>query len=430
MSTPTHTAIAERYRVEITKLELARMWIRKQSPFYGALLGHIQMTYDNSIATACTNGKVHQYNREWFDALPSIQDQAFVMLHELKHDLLRHMERRGNNIPQIDNFACDYVVNAMLRDEGYTTTIPHLFDEKYTKPSIWTKEQVYADLMNNATIVQVKDFKPGDDVGGMGSFADAPSKSGEGESDPEDPDNKVSPAKSGADVQETDSDKDEAPAGTQGEPDRAISDLDITRALQAARLAQMQAGEGTYETDRLLANGENREDWASLLQHWVRKENSRFSYARPNKRFQGSRVVMPSLFSDDMPALVVSIDCSGSCANELPDFVANVIAIHEDVRPECTIVIYFTDKVCAVDRFYRDESIVINARYSGGTNFRPVFAKANNIAEEYEGNLIGHIMLTDCFGDWPKAEPEAYETLVISTSGQVAPSWAETVHYS
>jgi len=65
------------------------------------------------------------------------------------------MTRRGDREPQVWNMAGDYVINNMLIRESVgtaITTVPILADRKYEGK---TADEVYDDLMANATVIKM-----------------------------------------------------------------------------------------------------------------------------------------------------------------------------------------------------------------------------------------------------------------------------------
>ena len=93
------------------------------NPKYAALSGVLligERSVDDTIPTAVTNGRDERYGREMIDAL-SDAELRYVILHEVRHKLYRHL-KTWKNLHDINhslaNAACDYVINLELNDEN------------------------------------------------------------------------------------------------------------------------------------------------------------------------------------------------------------------------------------------------------------------------------------------------------------------------
>jgi predicted metal-dependent peptidase len=65
---------------------------------YAALSGVLligERSVDDTIPTACTNGRDERYGREMIDAL-SDAELRYVILHEVRHKLYRHLKTWKN----------------------------------------------------------------------------------------------------------------------------------------------------------------------------------------------------------------------------------------------------------------------------------------------------------------------------------------------
>jgi len=98
------------------RLSLCILRLRKQTPFFGALALFLRYGLDESIPTACTNGREVHFNPRFVESL-STQELDAVMVHELLHAALLHIPRMGSRDPHLWNVAADIVVNGMIRSE-------------------------------------------------------------------------------------------------------------------------------------------------------------------------------------------------------------------------------------------------------------------------------------------------------------------------
>lgn len=101
------------------KIERAKIAIRLNDPSLATLINHFPVYLHPTHPTAATNGKVIYFGEAFLESL-TIKDTVFVLLHELMHILLKHVTRKGMRDHYRFNFACDIVVNDLLRHHGYT----------------------------------------------------------------------------------------------------------------------------------------------------------------------------------------------------------------------------------------------------------------------------------------------------------------------
>jgi predicted metal-dependent peptidase len=97
-----------------------------------------------------------------------LDQQVAELVHELFHKILLHNTRRGNRDPYVWNVACDYVINAGMKKNGFPITGDKawLYNAQYDG---WLAEAVYADLMKKAK----EQPKPGQGQGQPGKGSPA-----------------------------------------------------------------------------------------------------------------------------------------------------------------------------------------------------------------------------------------------------------------
>lgn len=102
--------------IAIRKLKLAISRIITEYPFFSRMVMLIDWEISKAIPTACaTNigyGKVF-VNPEWFNSLKE-DERIFVILHEILHLALKHVQRGRDKIPHIWNIATDLTINNEL----------------------------------------------------------------------------------------------------------------------------------------------------------------------------------------------------------------------------------------------------------------------------------------------------------------------------
>jgi len=94
-------------------LPLLIFHLRNVSPFFGALMMFAESVVTDRVPTAATDGRRLFFNPA-FMSLHPVKEQLGVLVHELLHAALRHVERRSGADPNLWNIAADIVVNGMI----------------------------------------------------------------------------------------------------------------------------------------------------------------------------------------------------------------------------------------------------------------------------------------------------------------------------
>ena len=102
----------DRKRALIGKLTAARTGLLVKMPFYGTLLMRLKYGLAN-CKTACTDMKRILWDPEFLERL-SLDEVQFVMLHEVMHCVLDHINRSKGKIAKLYNVAADIVVNSII----------------------------------------------------------------------------------------------------------------------------------------------------------------------------------------------------------------------------------------------------------------------------------------------------------------------------
>ena len=232
------------------------------------------------------SGRDVEYGRGFVDSLND-KELAFLIIHEAMHKAYRHLtvwkhlkERR------IANCAMDYVINLQIRDaDPYerevamprnkdTGKLMGMLDEKYRG---FDTQQVYEKLMEEA------------EEGGGG---------GEGQDDD---------ASDGLD----DHYWDDAQDMTQEEKEELEREID-SALREGAILAGKMKGKVPRGIEEIL---HPKVDWKEALRDFIKlatRGGDQSTWRRPNRRYLGSDIVMPSAETRKAECFAVGIDTSGS----------------------------------------------------------------------------------------------------------------------
>lgn len=349
----------------MTKLQKARTKLLLRHPFYGTLVMTSPMIEDRSLPTAATDMKNIYYNPDFFDSLS--QDVIeFVIIHEVMHIALMHGLRLKTRNHKKWNRACDYAINLMLKNDGFTLWENCLIDAKYAGMSA---EQIYNTL---------------DDEGGGGG--------------------------GGGDL----SDDLREPSTMTPQEEEALRVNVQQRVAHAANVARM-AGKMGGELARLVDQVLNpTPPWEDILRDQMTRvvaENE--SWTRRNRRF--SNIYLPSRHSVKLGRVIFIGDTSGSIGQEeLNKVWTQANEICERLQPEGLKVIWADTKVAGEQDFEVGDPLTFKPRGGGGTDMRVPL----EYVEQFDPPVV--IMVTDGYTPWPSVEPP-YPLIVCCTTGVDVP---------
>lgn len=321
--------------------------------------------------TAYTNGRDEVYGEKFVDELNDAE-LRFVVLHECYHKLYRHMttwKHLFDKHAMAANMACDYVINLKISDEnkdGFATppNIGVCLDEKYRD---WDSARVFNDLMK-----------------------DAKECSGKGKGKPLDGHG-----------------WEEAQAMDAEEAKKLERDIDAAIRQGALAAGKMGSGDDRSFADLL----ETKVNWREVLRDFVSSfctGNDYSTWRRPNRRFVGAGHYLPSGVSESVGELVLAIDTSGSIGNrELGQFLGEVKAICETVKPERVRVLYWDTKVAREEVYEQGElaSLIDSTKPAGGG-----------------GTMV------ECVPEYIAAKQLKPQAVVVLTDGYLGGSWGTWSH--
>jgi predicted metal-dependent peptidase len=356
-------------RIERAHIELMA---NKATMEYAGVIMVGKYVVDPNVRTACTDGVNCKYGKDFIESL-SESDLRGLILHENLHKAFQHTflwKHLYEQDARTANMACDYVINLIIKDisrdsRGFVT-LPEkgLIDERFRDMD---SQQVFDTLLQEGQ-GQGQGGEDGDEGAGLD---DHDWSSGE-----------------------------QLPPEAQ---DQIRKEID-----QALRQGQILAGKmGGRMSRELLGMLEPKVKWQDQLREFMSslvdgKDIS--TWQRVNRRWLQHDMYMPSTLSESMGRVVIGIDTSGSIGGAvLSEFLSEVKAICENVKPELIDLLYWDTEVAAHEVYSRDELDKLTAKTKpaggGGTNAScvPEYIKARGIKPECV------IMLTDGYvGDWGK----------------------------
>lgn len=376
-------ATKEPHVIALDKAKIALM-SRKDSAFFTSVCFSMKHKWDDTIPTACTNGKEILYSPTFFMSLT--QDQRVtLLLHETFHVAYEHMGRLMKRDMSLWNQAADHVINLQLNDRKYAAIKGWLCDERFLGMGA---EQVYNILE--------KEWKQ------AGSPA---------------------PGKELTDIQ----DLRPLPAGV----DPVQHSQEIKEILVRAALRSKQEGDqpGSIPSDIeiLLEKLLNPKlPWRVILQRYLQEfTKDDYSWQRFNRRFFPDWM-LPSLYSPRLMNIAVAIDTSGSVSStDFQTMVSEIAGVFKLTKPDLITLIQFDTSIKSVTKIrgLRDlKKCEFTGR--GGTRVNEVIDWAN----KHQPQLL--MFFTDGGFHAPPQQYASNKTLwLIHDNERFTSSYGKVVHY-
>jgi len=318
---------------------------------------------DDPYLTAMTDGKNVWYGREFMERLNDKQIN-FVIIHEAMHKAYRHLTTWKNladeNAP-LANVAMDYVINLQIMDcDPINAVVEFPVDKDGNRIGLYDEEfrnmdtkQVY-DLLKKR---QGTGKRPNDGNG----------KGPRGQPDEQ------SERRGGSGEQHDQHDWDNAQQMDAKEKEELSRDID--HALrEGAILAGKLKGNVPRGIDELL---HPKVDWRTALREFLKSSmlgRDQTTWRKPNRRFIGMDIIMPTMISEKARCFVNGIDTSGSIFGEvLTQFVSEVNSICNELNPEVMEVLYWDTHVAKHETYKgaEVESFAANTIPTGGGGTDP-----------------------------------------------------------
>jgi predicted metal-dependent peptidase len=320
---------------------------------------------DDKVKTACTNGRDEAYGRKFVDEL-SDAEFRFVVLHECYHKMYKHLTT-WKHLHDVDhdkaNRACDYVINHKLANTDACK-------EGWIKiPDGALIDNSFAD-MDSAKVFKLLQARPkgGDDD----------------EYNPFDEHN-----------------WDEAQEMSEQEQKDLSKEID--NALRQGAILAGKVGTGANRELGELLNP--KQDWRELLRDFVTTTCAGKDYStwrRPNRRYVGMDILMPSAVSESLGEIVLGIDTSGSIGtDDLNAFLSEIKGICDTVKPSKIRLLYWDSSVCKEEVYLQDEldGLVHATKPAGGGGTDPTCVPQYLNEHGIKPECV--VMLTDGYvGGW------------------------------
>ncbi|MCR5814768.1 MAG: VWA-like domain-containing protein [Desulfovibrio sp.] len=375
----------------------ARIALVTEHPFFGALALRLHLQVDPSCRDLWTNGRELGFNPAWV-AVQSRQSLEAAQAHEMLHLACGHHVRRKGRDAERWNKACDFAVNLLLKEAGFTLPKGFEYDERYLDLSADEIFAVLPTLQDQdphggaKRALQERESSrfvdgAGQDLGGAASSAktsehgkaDAAGKKSQGKGQ----------KKSGQSGQDGEQGQGSEGAAFVGEVrDHPLLGGDSEErqgqkaAEQDARIALLMAMQRAFNQGdmpgrfrRMLKNLVHPKlDWRGLLQRFLEQcVDCDSTWTVPNRRYLHQGLYLPSRSEPNIPSICLAVDASGSIEEaKLARFCAELSSLLEAYDTTLT-VIFHDSEVQEYHTFGRaDLPLTLSPKGGGGTDYRPV----------------------------------------------------------
>lgn len=376
-------------------LSRARAITVMSHPFFGSLLLRMKMVPDPTIPTTMTNGEQIRYNPVFIEDL-NISKCVGLLCATTMHTVMLHHLRRGAREPRKWNLACDMAIEMILQEAGVDLPQKNSIPKGMLGLSA---EHIYNEL---------PDFPPNPSGQGQGQGQ------GNGQSDSD-------PGGNGG-VEDS--------PGTKENNQQKVAQEEANANAATAQAAQQARAMGNLPKGiaELIEKALRPIIyWPAVVRRFLtdRKPDD-FTWSRGNRRYLGEGLYLPSVNIEPSGEIAVFIDTSGSVSKEeLGQFLAEIDAINEDIKPTMLYVLGCDAAVHSFQTFAPGESINVEIKGRGGTSFNPPF---KYLAEKGIHPKCA-VYLSDGEGDgtYPNEASVPYPVLWCFTDERYNPPFGEKV---
>lgn len=408
------------------RLMQSRMRVLCSNGFLGVLLMHMQFSVDENIDTAATDGSRIYFGTRFLDEITD-KELDFVLMHEIMHVVLRHLERTGKRNRFLFNVASDIVINSNVAKfaggdvraitiEKYGVSMHLAPDGK--EGHLYGAEEVYEMLvkkLGGGSSTDGDEEQEGDgDDGAKGKSGVKPSSwhtdgSGCADESWDDHTRWDNAAEKPEDLQE--------------------ADLWRKRIQDAAEAASLR-GRGTVPAcvERAIEELKDPQtDWRTLLSAFVQEEICDYSLTPPDRRFDGGDFYLPDFNEkdDSVKNILFMIDTSASMTKKMVTLAYSEIkgAIDQFNGKLQGWLGFFDAAVVEPTPFVgEDEFKVIRPKGGGGTDFQIIFKYVQEHMQE--DPPVSIVILTDGYAPFPdEKEAQDIPVLWLLNNKDVQPTW-------
>lgn len=381
---PSNTVVPEEISAKAKKIITRGKLRLLKHRFIGSMFLTFRDVIEHPGIPTYATDMINCYYNPFTVVKETTEDCVASLAHETMHKILRHGMRapKGKYDHKTWNCACDYALDAILKDEGF-----HLDPDLFLYNPEWhglPAEVIYKKLMDN------------------------PSQMPE-----EVPIHVFHPAQTDPETGETKLDKDGNPVPAKLD-DMVGLDASIDSQIINAHEANKQFGLKSQALKDLIKDlKENKVSWEDVIfRTAMGTVPEDFTWNRPNRRYIGLDIYLPSMLKRGVGTIYIWPDSSGSMSRdkEIPAIYSEMKYILERMMPEKTVIVNLDSAIHQVKEYYRgDVPEELDYIGGGGTDPKPFFKYI-----EEQGDCHMAVCLTDMCFDHNIPEPN-YPVIWAST---------------
>jgi predicted metal-dependent peptidase len=366
------------------KISQAKAKLLVDYPYFGTLASKLELVVNDDIEAFKSNGVKLEYREDYLDDL-ELSEIEFILANGAMHASLAHESRKNNRSGWLWQMATDMAINDMLVQNGmdmpYGAQYRKRFEGMYA-------EEIYAELKDDI-------LRDDEDLEYEADDSDDVEKK-ENEEKEQDRDNITQEELQDEILQE------------QLLAEEAISALEM----------KFKSGEVPESIERFFnLDVFGKVDWRDELRVAIDKYfRDDYVVMPPSKKLLYNGIYLPSNISQTF-RLVIAVDSSGSVDEELlNEFLSEVNFLMSLVSNYQIELLVCDDKIHSHKTFYSGDSLEIDLKGGGGTDFRPVFEFIKNELDDVKLLLY----FTDLDGKFPEFVPD-YEVKWVVKGDLEAP---------
>lgn len=369
------------------RLEKAQMRVLFQVPFFAPGVAKLPVVFDDTVQTACTDGKRIRWNGKWFDSLPDACLPT-VLCHEVCHCLLGHLWRAPQGVEwDVWNQATDHAVNLMLKEFSELVMGKRLADPfPFPDPQdAYCANPAFKGLAEEVIYQRLSQSKPKCPKGGQGQPGTSGNGSGQsgGVSKPGKGGKAIQNQSGAHSMPEFGQMEQPETVAAQGEGRKLANDWEGTL-VQSAQMAQGR-GDCPSSLKRLVDEiVDPTVPWQQVLRSLIVEQAADdWDFMKPAVEYCDGNdgLILPSLNSEKMGTVVFATDSSGSTCSLIAAMQSEKQAVLDDLRPSKMVDIYCDAAVHDVFEYTPGDRISKEIGGGGGTDFRPVWEHVAKMTE-------------------------------------------------
>lgn len=296
----------------------ARKYIMRNNPFIASKLCTIPHEIDNSEEnqTACTDGQKIYFNESFCDTL-SFDQMVTLIAHELNHIIFCHHYRFNNRDGDLWNVACDYAINLLLVEMGFTPLDNWCYDEKYIG---WRAEDIYNDLSSQDADSQEQQIEQSKMSGG--EFKE-PQNIDEETKEQEITKAKIDITNNVSNIQKV---------------IKGIKQSDLPQKIKDKQLNNITKGLENI-VEEIEEFTKSKIDWREILNQFIGQQAmSDYSFMNCDRRFASSGFCMPGLDNPQPANIILAIDVSSSLSQIANEVANEALACAKECNFSLTLI--------------------------------------------------------------------------------------------